>query len=141
MKRGLFSIFISLFFAITLGTCLIFVPKVVVAEEATFLPPEPSPIPFYQGMGKFVPGGRNVEAYRYAHTEGYPPFPDRVKFISALTGSWYNMGVQYGKRSGDATRCVSDIWWKDECEMFGKTETLKAMKLYEAQIAALDPNL
>ena len=115
--------------------------NLIAADEAAFLAPEPAPVPFYKEMGKFIRGGRNVEAYRYAHTEGYPPFPDRVKYISVLTGTWYQMGVQYAQRSGDSTRCVSDIWWKAECEMFGKAETLKAMKLYESQIAALDPNL
>ena len=141
MNRRNICIFLSLLVAITLGIGAQFAPKIAIAEEATFLPPDPAPVPFYKGMGEYVPGGRNVEAYKYAHTEGYPPFPDRVKFIGVLTGSWYQMGVQFAKRSGDATRCVSDIWWKDECEMFGKEETLKAMKLYEAQIAALDPNL
>jgi hypothetical protein len=139
-KRNIF-IFLCLLSALALGAFLQFVPNMAVAAEATFLPPDPDPVPFYEGMGKFVRGGRNVEAYKYIHSEGYPPFPDRVKFISTLTGSWHQMGVQYARRSGDATRCVSDIWWKAECVMFGKAETLKAMKLYEAQIAALDPNL
>ena len=139
-KKTLLILLTSLMVAMAWIACM-GESNLIAAEKAAFLAPEPAPVPFYEGMGNFIPGGRNVEAYRYAHTEGYPPFPDRVKYISVLTGTWYQMGVQYAQRSGDATRCVSDIWWKAECEMFGKVETLKAMKLYESQIAALDPNL
>lgn len=91
--------------------------------------------------GQYIPGGRNIEAYKYQHQEGYPPFADRVNFIGTLKGSWYQMGKQFGERAAQSTRYVSDIWWKDECDMWGKNETLKAFKLYEAQIAALDPKL
>jgi len=141
MKKKINYIFLSIIAAVMIGIGFQIAPSIAIAEEATFLSPDPAPVPFYKGLGEYVPGGRNVEAYRYVHTEGYPPFPDRARFISILTGSWYQMGVQFAQRSGDATRCVSDIWWKAECDMFGKEETLKAMKLYEAQIAALDQNL
>lgn len=91
--------------------------------------------------GQYIPGGRNIEAFRYDHAEGYPPFPDRAKFIGTLAGTWYRMGKQFGERAGESTRYVSDIWWQKECEMWGKKETLKAFKLYEAQVAALSPGL
>ena len=93
-----------------------------------------------KGIGEYIPGGRNVEAYRYVHSEDYPPLPDRAKFIGVLTGTWYQMGVDLGQRSEDLTRYTCEIWWEEECEKFGKTETLKAAKLYEAAIADLDPN-
>ena len=110
------------------------------AAEPTFLAPEAAHVP-PGGIGKYIPGGRNVEAYRYTHSEGYPPFPDRTKWIGTLQGSWYAMGKQFGARSGDEVRCVSDIWWKQETGAYGKAETLKAIKLFEASIKALDPNL
>ena len=102
--KGLF-ILVSCFMVTMAGFAYVGNPYPLAAEKAAFLAPEPAPVPFYEGMGKFVPGGRNVEAYRYAHSEGYPPFPDRVKYISVLTGTWYQMGVQYAQRSSDATRC------------------------------------
>ena len=108
--------------------------------KIAFLSPEPGTVP-KDGVGTYVPGGRNVMADRYVHSEGYPPFPNRTRFIGTLTGDWYEMGLQFGSRSGDAVRCVSDIWWKTQCEMWGRDETLKAIGLYEAQIQALDPNL
>ena len=109
-------------------------------DDVAFLPPEPKQAP-EEGIGTYAPGGRNVEADRYERSEGYPLFPARARFIGTLAGDWYHMGKQFGERSGDAVRCVSDIWWKAQCELWGKAETLKAMDLYEAQIRALDPNL
>jgi len=92
-------------------------------------------------VGTYYPGGRNIEASQYSHVEGFPPFPDRVSFVGELSGGWREMGRQFGERVGESTRYVSDIWWKDICESFGKEETLKAFELYTAQIAALDPGL
>ena len=87
--------------------------------------------------GQYFPGGRNIETYNYQHSEGYPQFPDRANFIGPLQGDWYQMGKQFGERAGKTTRYVSDTWWKAECELWGKIETLKAFQYYEAQIAAL----
>jgi hypothetical protein len=103
-----------------------------------FLPPESASVP-NDFPGRFIPGGRNVEAYRYFVTPGYPPYPDRAKWIGLLSGSWSQMGEELGARAGDKVRCTSDIWWGKICQAKGKADTLKAMKLYEAQIAALDP--
>jgi hypothetical protein len=90
---------------------------------------------------KYIPGGRNIEAFSYAHSEGYPTFPDKAHFIGTLRGDWYQMGKQFGEGAGESTMYVSDIWWKAECDLWGKTETLKAFEFYETQIAALDPNI
>jgi hypothetical protein len=94
-----------------------------------------------QETGGYISGGRNVEAYRYIQPEGYPPFPDKTNFIGTLNGDWYQMGKQFGERSGESTRYVSDVWWKTMCEFWGKAETLKAFELYQAQIAIIDPSL
>jgi hypothetical protein len=93
------------------------------------------------GDGEYIPGGRNIEAYQYEHDEHYPPFPDKANFIGTLSGDWYQMGKQFGKRAGEATMYVSDTWWKAECELWGKPETLIAFALYEEQIKALEPGL
>ncbi len=47
---------------------------------------------------KYHPGGFNEAAKDYYRPEGFPRYPKRVKFIGLLKGSWYEMGVQYGKR-------------------------------------------
>jgi hypothetical protein len=138
-KRLLFSVISFIMVIALVGVAMQTVPPVASADEATFLPPPPASVP-HGGIGKYIPGGRNVEAYRYVNAEGYPPFPDRAKWVGTLSGSWYEMGIKLGLRSGDPVRCTSDIWWKKLCEEKGLEDTLKAMKLYESQIAALDPN-
>ncbi len=89
----------------------------------------------------YVAGGKNIEAFRYGHSDGYPPFPEKAKFIGMLKGDWRQMGRELGERAGEETRYVSDIWWNDMCELWGKAETQKAFALYEAQIAAFEPGL
>ena len=105
-----------------------------------FRPPEPAQVPS-EGTGSHIPGGRNVIADQYVHSDGYPPLPGRTRFIGTLAGDWREMGRQFGERSGDAARCVSDVWWKDQCDKWGRAETLKAMDLYQDQVRALDPDL
>lgn len=139
MKKKILYGFLSLLIAVAMvGLSIQTVPRLSAAIEATFLPPRPVHMPS-GGIGHYIPGGRNIEAYGYVHSSGYPPFPDRAKFLGTLTGSWYEMGKKFGARSGDLARCVSDIWWKEQCDKYGRAETLKAMDLYEAQIFALDP--
>ena len=104
-----------------------------------FLPPESADVP-RAIVGRFVPGGRNVEAHRYVVSEGYPPIPDRPKFVGMLTGTWLDMGKALGERAGDRVRCTSNIWWTKICDKKGREGTLQAMKLYERQISALDQN-
>jgi hypothetical protein len=104
-----------------------------------FLPPEPAAVP-EDFTGHYVPGGRNVNASRYVVSPGYPPIPDRAKFVGMLSGTWFQMGRSLGERAGDKIRCTSDIWWQQICKKKGKTNTLKAMKLYEQQISAMDRN-
>ena len=108
-------------------------------NQVVFLPPNPTQVP--EGIGTYIPGGRNVMAHRYTHSKGYPPFQDRAQFIGTLQGDWREMGRQFGARTGDSVRCVSDIWWVQQCRKWGKNETHKAMALYEAQIRALEPGL
>jgi hypothetical protein len=105
-----------------------------------FQAPDAAPVP-REGIGNYSPGGRNVMVEKYTHSIGYPRFPDRAKFIGTLQGTWYEMGRQFGERSGDAVRCVSDIWWRQQCDQWGRHETIRAMALYEAQIRLFDPGL
>lgn len=89
----------------------------------------------------YRPGGKNVESFRYGHSDGYPPFPEKADFIGVLKGDWREMGRQFGAKSGEKIRYVSDIWWNDICEFWGINETRKAFGLYEAQIKLFEPGL
>ena len=94
-----------------------------------------------EDIGRYSAGGRNVVAHKYMHSKGYPPFPDRAKFIGTLTGNWYDMGKRFGERSGAEVRFVSDILWAEQCDKWGKVETLRAMGLYKKQIQEFDPGM
>jgi hypothetical protein len=92
-------------------------------------------------IGTYQAGGRNVEASRYGREKGQPPFSDRADFIGTLRGSWLKIGRAYGERSGESARIVSDKWWAEVCEMYGRMETVRALELYEAAISCFDPGL
>ncbi len=92
-------------------------------------------------VGSYNRGGRNVEALSYAHEPEFPPYRDRAAFLGELRGSWREMGRQFGEGTGESILYVSDIWWKELCENYGREETLKAFDLYLDQIAALEPGL
>ena len=139
MKRRVLYIFISFVFTVSMVIIGVRAPiSLSSADEKALISSEAGHVS-HEGTGFYSPGGRNIESYQYTHSEGYPSFPDRAKYIGTLAGSWYDMGKQFGERSGELARYVSDIWWKEQCDNWGKAETLKAMELYEAQIFALDP--
>jgi len=83
----------------------------------------------------------NPCAKHYEVSPGHPPFEPRARFLGVLEGSWYEIGHQIGTKAGDLVRRVSDVWWKEHTEKYGLENTMKALPLYEAQIAALNPDL
>ena len=91
-------------------------------------------------IGEYISGGRNVNSANYINTPGFPPFPDKAKWLGTVTGSWKNMGKILGEKSGEYIKSTVDIWWPKICQQKGYENTIKAMKLYNDQIAALDPN-
>jgi hypothetical protein len=90
--------------------------------------------------GIYIPGGRSIESATYANTKGFPPFLDKTVWLGTLNGTWFEMGKQLGEASADMISYTTDIWWGKMCGDKGVDSTIKAMKLYEAQIAALDQN-
>jgi len=82
----------------------------------------------------------NVAVDKYIVPEGFPKIPPHARFIGNIKGTWYEMGLQLGEKSGDLCRWVSDAWWKEQTEKYGVENTREAMKLYEAQIKAFNPH-
>ncbi len=78
---------------------------------------------------------------KYLVPEGFPKIPSHARFIGHITGTWYEMGLQLGEKSGDLCRWVSDARWMESTAQFGVENTQEAMKLYEAQIKAFNPGL
>lgn len=85
--------------------------------------------------------GENPCAKYYQVSPGHPQYESRSRLLGEIKGSWYDIGHQVGTGAGDLVRWVSDVWWKEHIDKFGFEDTLKAMSLYEAQIAALNPEL
>ena len=82
----------------------------------------------------------NPCTWRYQSSPGQPYEP-RSRLLGEIEGSWYEMGQRVGAQAGDLVRRVSDVWWKEHIEKFGFNDTMRAMALYEAQIAALSADL
>ncbi len=91
---------------------------------------------------QYIPGPiGNPSTQYYEVSPGHPTYGPRARFLGVLRGSWYEIGHQVGTRAGDLVRWVSDVWWKQHTENYGLENTMKALPLYEAQIAALNPEL
>jgi len=87
--------------------------------------------------------GTNDNPYtkHYQVSPGHPRYETRSRFLGELGGSWHDIGHQAGSRAGDLVRWVSDVWWKEHMDRFGLDDTMQAISLYEAQIAALSSEL
>ncbi|MDA0709441.1 MAG: hypothetical protein O3B73_04440 [bacterium] len=83
----------------------------------------------------------NPNTKNYQVSPGYPPFESRARFLGALKGSWFDLGFQVGNGAGDLVRSVSDVWWHAHKQEWGLRETRDALPKYEAQLAALNPEL
>ena len=94
------------------------------------------------GGFQYIPGPiGNPSAQHYEVSPGHSHYEPRARFLGVLRGSWYEIGHQVGTKAGDLVRWVSDVWWKQHTEQYGLDNTMKALPLYEAQIAALNPEL
>jgi hypothetical protein len=128
LKRSqITSICLVSLIAITLASCLSFNESS--STENTNL-----------NIGEYISGGRNVNSASYINTPGFPGFSDKAKWLGTVTGSWSNMGKALGEKSGEYIKSTVDIWWPKICQEKGYENTLRAMRLYNDQIAALDPN-
>lgn len=83
----------------------------------------------------------NPCAKKYRVAPGHPPYEPRARYLGEVSGSWFDMGQQVGRQSGDLVRWVSDVWWKGHVEEWGLADTMQALPLYEEQLAALNPEL
>lgn len=94
------------------------------------------------GRFQYIPGPvGNPAAKHYRVSAGHPRFEPRARFLGVLEGSWRQIGHQVGTQAGDLVRWVSDVWWNEHTDNYGLDNTLKALPLYEQQIAALNAEL
>jgi len=91
----------------------------------------------YGNTGVYTSGGRNVVSDRYC-TGGSLPYKDRPVWLGVLEGDWYDIGLEFGQKTGDMIASCSDYWWKMMCSTRGPKATIHAMKEYLAQVKLLD---
>lgn len=57
--------------------------------------------------------GYNEAIDYYYVRPGYPKYSTHARYIGELSGTWYEMGLQYGQRAGDLVRLVFEGYYDD----------------------------
>jgi hypothetical protein len=68
--------------------------------------------------------GRNTQLHRYDLAEGYPAYDPHPRYLGEISGSWYNMGRQYGERAADLIRMVYEGWYRELIAIQGTPENM-----------------
>jgi len=78
-------------------------------------------------------GGGCTAIDKYVRTPGLPEYYPAGKDLGILKGSWYEMGVQYGERSGPEIVDFFDYRFGAHLEKYGMKHLLEDIRRYEAQ--------
>jgi len=73
----------------------------------------------------------------YHRNPGVPTCPDRVRFLGELSGSWYEMGCQYGERARDYIGHVFDDTFRDLTSEHSVDTLLSGVDMYHRALAPL----
>ena len=84
-------------------------------------------------------GGECTVIDKYARTPSLPKYYPAGKDLGVLTGSWYEMGVQYGERSGREIVDFFDYRFGAHVEKYGMKHLLEDISRYEAQAKLFFP--
>jgi hypothetical protein len=93
----------------------------------------------YKKIGSTLGYGTRVQYYEVP--EGYPKFEVRTRFIGNLRGTWHEMGIQYGKASGDLIRYAADSLWMDLSEEYGPEHLKEDIDRYAKAIDDYAPRM
>lgn len=77
--------------------------------------------------------GYNSMIQDYYFDPGYPAYDQHPRWLGELSGSWFEIGEQYGERAGDFIRNVYEGWYRQH---IGKYPNTQAMVNYLHQIEA-----
>lgn len=84
--------------------------------------------------------GRNFNLGRYRIAAGYPPYEPHPRYLGELTGSWHQIGRQYGERAADLIRWVYEGWYRELLPVQGSPEVMTAyLRQQEAYYDLLVP--
>lgn len=84
-------------------------------------------------------GGACSAIDKYARTPGLPEYYPAGKDLGVLKGSWYEMGLQYGQRSGSEIVDFFDYRFGLHVEKYGIPHLLEDIARYEAQAKLFFP--
>jgi hypothetical protein len=105
--------FLLLFAAAIFAVSLISVWSFNAGSDQTAYPPIPSSWT-----------GSNPNLNYYFKYWGYPNYDPHPRYLGVLSGSWREIGEQYGERAGDLIRMVFEGWFAEKVQTQGSTKEL-----------------
>src|SRR5437867_1651639 len=69
--------------------------------------------------------GSNANLKYYSLYPGYPKYDPHPRYLGELSGSWREIGEQYGKRAGDLIRMVFEGWFFEVVQVQGSAEAVR----------------
>lgn len=113
-KRKLLLAFPSLLTLIAVAICLIVVlPMTAGNPNNHAFPPTPS---WWTG--------HNVNLNKYYVAPGYQPYDAHPRYLGELSGSWYEIGKQYGEKAGDLIRLTYEGWYDELIAIQGTNQNI-----------------
>ncbi|MFH0848811.1 MAG: hypothetical protein V1857_04855 [archaeon] len=82
----------------------------------------------------------NTKIHLYGGKSGNQlPFPARARWLGELSGTWRDIGAEYGRKSGDYVRLVFDASFKSSQEKMELAHILSDLSRYAKQVQLLTP--
>lgn len=66
--------------------------------------------------------GYNEDLPKYEVKPGFPHYDGHARYIGELSGTWEEMGIQYGERAGDLMRFVFDGYFEEQLDSVGDAD-------------------
>ncbi len=84
--------------------------------------------------------GHNRQLGNYYCAPGYPAYEAHPRYLGELSGSWHQIGKQYGERAGDLIRMVYEGWYREVLPVQGSPAVIAAyLRQQEHYYEALVP--
>lgn len=68
--------------------------------------------------------GHNTMLDQYYVFPGYPSYDPHPRYLGELSGSWHQIGKQYGERAGDLIRMVFEGWYREHIGRYTGVESM-----------------
>jgi hypothetical protein len=68
--------------------------------------------------------GYNSRLAQHYVAPGYPAYEPHPRYLGELSGSWHEIGRQYGEKAGDLILITFDGWYKEVLEVQGNNQAI-----------------